>query len=782
MVWAVCVIATLALLAPMLYTYFREKAVWIFAVSLFSVFLYFSSFLFDEAEISQLVSYAWAEEIGVMLSFKLDGLSYLFALLISFIGTGVLLYCKTYMLQYQKYGLGSFYAAILLFTAAMLGLVFSDNLLQLYIFWELTSISSYFLIGFKSTTKEARQAATKSLLVTMAGGLCLLVAIIFLSLASQDYHLSLAESFQISEVSTLNLSEHELYPWIVIFLLGAVLTKSAQFPFYFWLPSAMYGPTPVSSYLHSATMVKAGIFLMAKFYPFLANHIFWNVSVTSFGLLTMVIGATLTLAYRDMKKILAYSTIFVLGVLMMLLGIGTEAAIQAAVVYLIAHAFYKVALFQVVGNVDYATGSRDVTKVFGLAKIMPLTAIAAMLAAFSQAGMPPFLGFYGKDLLYAASLDSSNTSYWIIILTFSSSVLIAGVSFGILYFPFWQNKNEITDDYRKLPLTMTAPPLVFAICGLLFGLFPGLLDAKLSSSIASAIYGSELQLDLKLWHGLDANAVTVLLLSFLTLLLGIFVAFRLFSISASLSSQIEKYGRFDPDQIYEYLMSRMLTISHHVTSFFQTGSLSHYLRMMLLGLIFMMAYPAWLFMQDFPDLTMIIGDIIDSSILLLGGGAALAAMAFRRHLQMLAILVAIGLVMIFIFSIYSAPDLALTLTMVETLSVVLIILVFRLLPKKSMSIVGINRWIHAFCAVTCGIGLSLFLIFRPHGADKAASVFYIEKSFPEAFGLNVVNVILVDFRSLDTLGEVLAVAIAAIAVYGLLKRKNSKYGKGNSSR
>jgi len=339
----------------------------------------------------------------VDLSFALDGLSLAFVLLVSGIGALVLIYSGAYL--GEQPGGGRFFAYLLLFMGSMLGLVLSDNVITLFVFWELTSISSYLLIGFHHHTETSRASALKALLVTGAGGLLLLAGLLLMMLAAVQLGLPFEKAGRISALFSVDFRQHPLYlPILVLLLLGA-FTKSAQVPFHFWLPAAMAAPTPVSAYLHSATMVKAGVYLLARFHPILGDTIQWETLMIGVGVLTTLVGAIMATGQRDLKRILAYSTISVLGILTTLLGVGTVLAVEAAVVFLVAHALYKAALFMVAGNIDHETGTRDVTRLGGLRSLMPVTAITGILASLIKAGSPPMFGFIGKEALYTATLD-----------------------------------------------------------------------------------------------------------------------------------------------------------------------------------------------------------------------------------------------------------------------------------------------------------------------------------------------------------------------------------------
>ncbi len=376
----------------------------------------------------RLIELSWAPSLGLSLSFNLDGLGLLFALLITAIGTLVVLYASQYLEGHPQ--AGRFYASLFAFMGAMLGVALSDNVLTLFVFWELTGFTSFLLIGFEHERDDARSAALQALIVTGAGGLALLAAGVLLFDVSGTTSLSAMAS------SRAPIVAHPFYAAIATLTLLAAFTKSAQVPFHFWLPNAMAAPTPVSAYLHSATMVKAGVYLMARMTPILGATTLWTTAVTAAGAATMVVGAYRSVQETDLKRILAYSTVSALGVLTMLLGVGTREAIAAALVYLVAHACYKGALFLVAGAIDHETGTREITALAGLRRAMPLTAVAGGAAALSMAGVPLTLGFVGKDGAYEALLHGGGWSAWLLILTVLASILLglAGLLAGVLPF------------------------------------------------------------------------------------------------------------------------------------------------------------------------------------------------------------------------------------------------------------------------------------------------------------------------------------------------------------
>jgi multicomponent Na+:H+ antiporter subunit A len=438
----------------------------------------------------RIITLPWAPSLGLSLSFNLDGLGLLFALLITAIGTLIVVYASRYLEGHPQ--AARFYVSLFAFMGAMLGVALSDNVLTLFVFWELTGFTSFFLIGFEHEQEDARAAGLQALIVTGAGGLALLAAGVLLADISGTTSLSAMAATRPAIVGS------PLYAAIATLALIAAFTKSAQVPFHFWLPGAMAAPTPVSAYLHSATMVKAGVYLVARLTPVLGATTLWTTAVTVVGAATMVVGAYRSVQETDLKRILAYSTISALGLLMMLLGVGTPEAIAAAVVYLVAHACYKGALFLVAGAIDHETGSRDITVLAGLRRAMPITAMAGGAAALSMAGLPLTLGFVGKESAYEALLHGGSWSTWLLALTVLASILlgVAGLLAGVL--PFHGTGPDQQVHEAAWPLWI--PPLTLALAGLITGLFPGILDAPLAAAVA-AVLNTRGEMSLAVWHG-----------------------------------------------------------------------------------------------------------------------------------------------------------------------------------------------------------------------------------------------------------------------------------------
>ena len=439
-----------------------------------------------------LVSWSWVPSLGVDFTLVVDGLSLLFGVIITLVGALVMLYAGAYLSGHSQ--LKQFYIYIVFFMLSMLGVVFSNNLITLFVFWELTSLSSFLLIGFYNEKGASRRAALQALLVTGSGGLFLLVGILTLGIVAGSFDINVL----VAQASSIQ--SHPLYAMIVILVLIGAFTKSAQFPFHFWLPDAMEAPAPVSAYLHSATMVKAGIFLLARLTPVLGGTEFWSGLIILVGAVTMLLSAWIAIGQTDLKRILAYSTISVLGILVFLIGIGSSLSIKAAMVLLVAHALYKGTLFLSAGSIDHETGSRDILKLSGLRKFMPVTALTMGLAALSQAGLPPMLGFISKELLYEVTLGSPYKTLLtgIVLIT---NVLLVSVAGLVSLKPFFGKYIPLAKEPHEAPFAMWFGPIVLSGLGLLFGFFPGLMGDALIAPAVAASLGETVKVKLAIWHG-----------------------------------------------------------------------------------------------------------------------------------------------------------------------------------------------------------------------------------------------------------------------------------------
>ncbi|WP_447926465.1 putative monovalent cation/H+ antiporter subunit A [Vreelandella sp. EE27] len=708
-----------------------------------------------------LLEWQWVPSLGISLTFMIDGLSLLFGLLITIIGTCVLVYAGGYLKGSPD--IGRFHVAMLAFMMSMLGLVMADGLLTLFVFWELTSITSYLLIGFNHTDLQARNSARQGLFVTVAGGLALMAGLVLLGIASGSW--SFSEILAGSE----DLREHALYvPMVVCLLLGA-FTKSAQFPFHFWLPNAMAAPSPVSAYLHSATMVKAGIYLMARLQPELGGTELWVWTLSLVGAFTMFTGAFLAIHHTNIKKLLAYSTIMALGTLTMLLGIGTDYAMTAFVTFMLAHSLYKGALFMVAGILDHETGTKDVTEMGGLRTVMPVTATIAFVTALSLSGVPPLFGFIGKELMLEAVLGAEGFQAVLLGLAFASAIMTIAVAAIVALRPFFGKYRPTPIEPHEAPPSMLIGPALLAFGSLFFGLAPAFfgIDALLTAA-ASAIVGRTLEVSLSLWYGVNA----ALILSVVSLALGFLLFKRWDSVRGRLSvlAPIQRRG---PEAGYEGAMNAIVRFSEWQTRILQNGYMRNYILVMLVVLIALVGYS--LLVRHTPLLSFEL-DVRFHELIVVGTMAmgAIFATISRSRLGAVVSVGIMGFSIALIFILFSAPDLGITQLLVETLTVILLVLVLFRLPRFSNLSTSLERVRDGAIATAMGV-LIFLLVMTAWSIDQFESIstYMVENSAPLAHGRNIVNVILVDYRALDTLGEMFVLALAAIGVIAMLKLRHT---------
>lgn len=755
---AVLVIFLFAALTPWLYKHLQARTSILLALVPAGLTFWFASHIPLIAGGGSLVqTYPWLPGLDISFTMVLDGLSLLFALLICGIGTFIVLYAGAYLKGHES--LNRFLVILLAFMGSMLGLVLSDNLITLFVFWELTSITSYLLIGFNHQSEMARKSALQGLIVTAGGGLVLLAGFIMLGSMAGTY--SLQEMFDSSTV----LSEHPLYVGAVVCLLIGAFTKSAQFPFHFWLPNAMAAPTPVSAYLHSATMVKAGIYLLARLQPELGGTELWVSVLTSVGAFTMLTGAFLALRNTDLKKLLAYSTIAALGALTLLIGIGTELAMLAFGAYLLSHSLYKGALFMLAGIIDHEAGSRDLRDLSGLRKAMPVTAICTLIAALSLAGIPPLFGFIAKELLLE-SLTDEMFSTVIIGMVMLASVLTICIAALVALKPFFGEfkANKEQAEVHDAPWAMLAGPAILVALTVFTGIFAGLTGTFITIPASSAAAGYAVEGYLALWHGFNPP----LILSVISALLG-YMLYRNWDRVLAGMTKLDPVFKRGPEAGYFGFMNGIVTVSSLQTRLLQNGSMRNYLRTIILTFVVITGYTLFTRYQvhwNF-EIEAYFYELVACAILV---AAALAACITHSRLGAVASMGALGFSVALIFILFSAPDLGITQILVETLTAILLVLVLFRLPSFSNISSTKDRASDAVVALLTGTLMTLLImitidvqLFEP------ISGYMIENSQPLAFGRNIVNVILVDYRALDTLGEIFVLALAALGVYAMIK-------------
>jgi multicomponent Na+:H+ antiporter subunit A len=697
-----------------------------------------------------------SDELGIRLSFRLDGLSMLFALLITGIGTLVYVYGATYLADRKD--LPRFWAYLTLFMISMLGLTLSENLILLFVFWELTSISSYLLIGIDHERQEARDAALQALLVTAGGGLALLAGFVLLG--------SMAGSFELSAILARGdaIRAHAHYvPALLLILLGA-FTKSAQVPFHFWLPSAMEAPTPVSAYLHSATMVKAGVYLLARLSPALAGTEEWTTIVTVVGASTMVAGALFAATAVDLKRILAYTTMSALGSMVMLLGLGTAAAVQAMIVYLFAHALYKAGLFMVAGIVDQETGTRDVTRLCGLRRAMPLTATAAIVGAISLASFGPVLSFAAKEMVAAAVSGAGAWRAPLEIAVYGSAVLLAAAAALVAIKPFFGQRADVLGPVHDPAMSMWAPPLLLAAAGVLIALLPQRIADALLAPAAMAVHPEVSPLVIVLWHGVNVPLVLAAAATAAGLVL-----YRSRARWAGLVAKVGRVTVLQASAWYRGSLRAMMAVATWQTRLLQNGYLRVYVMVILLTLITLLLFAKIrggnvtiaIHRENFA--------IYEAAVAALIVAAAFVAVSSKTRLGSIAALGAAGYSVALTYIIFSAPDLAMTQFVVETLTVILYVLVLYRLPKYNL-LTGKGERVRdvIICTIFGGVMATLVMAAQSVPVDPTLAAFFESNSLSRGHGRNIVNVMLVDFRAFDTMGEIAVIGIAAIGVYALL--------------
>lgn len=698
--------------------------------------------------------YPWIPELGLHLNLQLDALSLSFGLLITGIGALVFLFAFPYMRNYV--GRGRFSIYLFLFSGAMLGLVFSENMVLLFIFWELTTVLSFLLISFFHEKEEARKAAFQSLFLTGFGGLSLLAGIVLLGTVVDSYEITV----WVSGASLIRESPRYL-PGLILILLGA-LTKSAQFPFHFWLPGAMQAPGPVSAYLHSATMVKAGFYLLARLNPVLGGTNEWVYILSLAGVVTMLLGSYLAITKKDVKAILAFTTINALGVLVLLMGIDTTASIKAALLFLFVHAFYKAALFMVAGMLEKKTGTRDITLMGGLRQQLPVSFIVTLLLVLSMAGLPPMLGFLGKELIYEAKSQLPGVAGVVLVLGVLSNILMVVVSLLFVYRIFLGTPSRTPKIPSEKGYLWILGPLVLALLSLFLGVFPQILGRSLIESALFSVLTEPTSVKLKLWHGFNE----VFFLSLFTVLAGISVTLLMIRKPQILKSWTELNDRIffiSPVDLFQSVIEGFVRFSDRKTSLLQHG----YHRYYILTIFIFAAAAIWyqvIYTWGWkPEATLSLRPFNISVLVAVMVAATALSMLTRSRIAAIIAMGVIGYGISLIYLYYSAVDLAITQILVETLVVVMFVLILQKLPRFARLSSRNTRIRDLLIALSFGSVMTVMAIKAIHlDFSHPISDYFVEKSYLEAFGKNVVNVILVDFRALDTMGEVIVLSIAAV--------------------
>ncbi|MBW3098632.1 putative monovalent cation/H+ antiporter subunit A [Pseudohoeflea coraliihabitans] len=749
-----------ALIAPWLTRRLGHHAAWVLALLPLLVFIRFASYVPKVAAGGVVTGgFIWVPSFNLSFSWFLDGLSLTFALLISGIGTLIVLYSGGYLKGHPQ--LGRFFVFILLFMGAMLGLVISDSFLMLFVYWELTSLTSFLLIGFDHTRAASRRAALQALVVTGLGGLSLLAGLLV------TWNITGITQFSLLVRLGGDITASPFYLLALVLLLGGAFTKSAQFPFYFWLPNAMEAPTPVSAYLHSATMVKAGVYLVMRLNPTFGGTPAWETILPLFGGTTLLVGALLAIRQTDLKLMLAYTTVASLGLMVMLTGFGSDYAVAAAVLYLVAHSLFKGALFMVAGLIDHESGTRDVRQLGGLRKAMPITFVAALAAAFSMGGLPPFFGFLAKEEIYAALYAADYWSLAFVAVAVIGNALMFVIGFVVAFKPFLGEKVKTPKDAHEGPALLWLGPFLLALAGLLAAVFSPLFHAIISSPMASAVAGHSEEITISLLPHLGMP----LYLSLATVVLATAIYLALTPARNAIAATLTALG-WGPDRGFDQFIAASVRASRMLTAILQPGRLDIYMTVTFLAvaaalLAPMAIYGEWPSLPAWPE----DAEIHELAIILIAFIGLAAVIWARDRLTAIVTLGVQGFAVALIFMLFGAPDLSFTQFMVETLSVVILALVMtrlRLSPADHRPTK--QKIFDASVASLCGVGFMLYLLaVTEQPFNSYLTDFFVAYSKVVAHGANIVNVVIVDFRGTDTLGEIAVVMVAGLAILSLIR-------------
>jgi multicomponent K+:H+ antiporter subunit A len=720
------------------------------------------------------VAVDWLPQYGLTFGLRLDGFAWMFAMMVTVIGALVVVYARYYMSPADP--VPRFFSFLLAFMGSMLGVVLSGNLIQLVMFWELTSFTSFVLIAYWYHRTDARAGARMALTVTAAGGMCLLAAVLMMGHIAGSYDLDRVIA------AAAAIRAHALYPWILSLVLLGAFTKSAQFPFHFWLPRAMAAPTPVSSYLHSATMVKAGVFLLARLWPVLSGTDLWFAIVCSAGLASLLVGAYAATFQRDMKGVLAYSTISHLGLITLLLGMNSTLALVAAVFHMLNHATFKASLFMAAGIVDHETGTRDLKRLGGLYHAMPITATLAMVAAAAMAGVPLLNGFLSKEMFFAETIFAGE-ALWLRILLPATATL-AGM-FSVAYSARLIRQVFLGTAPGELPRTpheptrwMLLPSATLVLLCLLVGTLPALTIGPVLDLATRAILsdGRMPQYSLAVWHGLNMP----LLMSALAFIGGLAIHAWLTRLGHPEGVLAPMFRRFDGKRAFAVLQVRLVRASGMLVRAISSTRLQTQLALIVLAVISAAAV-ATLGRLSFVPTSLTPIDPAFALLWVVGAACAIGA-AWQAKFHRLAALIMVGcagLVTSLTFAWFSAPDLALTQVSVEVVTTVLLLLGLRWMPKRlplelqnrDTVRARARRVRDATLAVISGVGMALLAyVVLTQPAGSGIRDFIVKNALPGGGGHNIVNVILVDFRGFDTFGEITVLGIVALTIYKLLRR------------
>ena len=764
-----------AIIAATLPVNARNTAAWFSGLTLAAGLVIMASLYGSVTEgMVQRADIRWVPSIGLELSFRMDGFAWLFVTLVQGIGVLVVIYARYYMAKSDP--VPRLYSFLMAFAGAMIGVVLSGNVIMLSVFWELTSIISFLLIGYWYQNPAARDGARTSLIITIAGGLCLLASMLMMGRIVGSYDLDVILN------SGDTLRNHPQYAVVLILLLLAAFTKSAQFPFHFWLPGAMTAPTPVSAFLHSATMVKAGVFLLIRFFPVLGGTEIWFFLVAGTGAVTMMLGAVIAVFRHDLKGLLAYSTISNLGLITVLAGIGSPGAIFAAIFHIINHAVFKASLFMAAGIVDHETGTRDMRKLSGLFHAMPITATLAIVASAAMGGVPFLNGFVSKEMFFAEAVDWHNGTWldnampWLA--TFTGVFFVAYSLRFIMQVFFGPVAEDLPRKPQEPSLWMRGPVEALVLICLIVGIFPQATLSRVLNVAARSVLGERLpEVDIAVWHGFNAPLV----MSLITMSLGTLFYFAFTDRISRGPEGPPIFYRIRAQRIYDWLMLRLTwSWPRLIHRLFGTEKLQPQLRLLVLLVLAAGSIAAGIASWRMPPGP--VNTMNLSFVLMWGIGAACAigaaTLARYHRLAALILLGGAGLVTCLTFAWLSAPDLALTQLLVEVVTTILLLLGLRWLPMRRAEIPGDSRLaarlrrtrdlVIAALAGTALAALAYVVMTRPLIANVGD--WFRRNAWYEGGGTNVVNVILVDFRAFDTFGEITVLAIVALTVFALLRR------------
>jgi multicomponent K+:H+ antiporter subunit A len=714
---------------------------------------------------------AWAPSLQLDLSLRVDGLSWIFLMLIYGVGLMVSIYARYYMSADDP--VPRFYALLLAFAGSMIGVVLSGNLIQLVVFWEMTSIVSFLLIGYWHHGVAAREGARMALIVTSAGGLCLLAGLLLLGRIAGSYELDVVLA------SAKTIRESPLYgPALTLILLGA-FTKSAQFPFHFWLPQAMAAPTPVSAYLHSATMVKAGVFLLIRLWPVLSGTEAWFWSVAPVGLATLALGAFLAMFQNDLKGVLAYSTVSHLGLIIFLLGLNSTLGCVAAIFHTVNHAIFKASLFMAAGAVDHEAGTRDMRRLGGLVRYMPVTAVLATVSAAAMAGVPLLNGFLSKEMFFEETLSARHGAALDLL---PPVVALVATVFSVVYSLrflgavfYGRPHGELPRRPHEPPVWMTAPIGLLALLCLVVGVLPAITIGPFLHRAAAAVLGASApEFSLKVWHGFTpALAMSLLALAGGT---AVYLLFR----QQLLTLRRAPLGRLSGKLLFERGLRLVADVwPARIVRWFPGDRLQPQLLLVVATAVLAAALAQGGAGAAPAPAALSTIDVAFAVLWTIGAACAIGAAAFAKfhRLAALILLGGAGLISCISFVWLSAPDLATTQLLVEVVTTILILLGLRWLPPRirlaepPSTASRLRRLRDGLLAVAAGVGMTLLAYgVMTHRVDDSISEFFLSHAYAEGGGRNVVNVILVDFRGFDTLGEITVLAIVALIVFALLRR------------